>query len=337
MRKKLWIVLCILPIVLNAQQTKFTVKGQLNSLVDNIKVYLGYKIDGVRVVDSAFVIKGKFSFSGNIDRGECLFGSIILDHDHLGIQTISNKRGGMDICKTVLIAGTVNLYGKDSVSSAILQDDLNSNREYKELLNTKDYISFSKKYRNSLLSVEALKLAAGSFPNRATLLPLFNQLAKPVQESKMGKALVTFMDNFTAIVPGVMAPDFTQKDTAGNLIKFSDFRGKYVLLDFWASWCGPCREYNPTLVRLYHQFKEKSFTILGISLDRDKHEWIDAIRKDGLSWTHISDLKHFSNQIALTYGIEAIPQNILIDPSGKIIAKNLQGEKLQAILQQYLQ
>jgi peroxiredoxin len=109
-----------------------------------------------------------------------------------------------------------------------------------------------------------------------------------------------------------------------------------VLIDFWASWCRPCRIENPTVVKAYNQFKSKNFTVLGVSLDRAKDAWVKAIADDNLTWTHVSDLKFWSNEVAQKYKVESIPQNFLVDPNGKIIAKNLRGEELLRTLKQLL-
>ncbi len=120
------------------------------------------------------------------------------------------------------------------------------------------------------------------------------------------------------------------------MISLSSFKGKYVLIDFWASWCGPCRATNPELKKIYSEFKDKNFDILGVSLDFNKDNWIKAINQDGLPWFHVSDLKYWKNTAAVNYGIVSVPQNVLIDPSGKIIDRNLAGEKLRSRLQQLL-
>ena len=132
------------------------------------------------------------------------------------------------------------------------------------------------------------------------------------------------------------APDFTLPDTTGKPVSLSSFKGKYVLVDFWASWCQPCREENPNVVKAYNQFRNKNFTILGVSLDKEKDSWEKAIHDDGLAWNQVSDLKFWSTEPVSLYNVSGIPYNFLVDPNGNIIAENIRGEELFSTLSDVL-
>jgi peroxiredoxin len=147
-----------------------------------------------------------------------------------------------------------------------------------------------------------------------------------------GKYIREQIDNGKVGAVGTEAMDFVQTDTSGIPVSLSSFKGKYVLVDFWASWCKPCRMENPNLVSAYERFKAKNFTVLGVSLDRSRDAWVKAIQDDKLAWSQVSDLKFWNNAVAMQYRIQQIPQNFLIDPNGKIVGKNLRGTDLDSRL-----
>lgn len=138
------------------------------------------------------------------------------------------------------------------------------------------------------------------------------------------------------VAVGMPAPEFTQNDSLGKPVSLSSFRGKFLLIDFWAAWCPPCRAENPNLVNAYQKYKNRGFEVLGVSLDNSRDRWMKAVKDDGLGWTQVSDLKYWSNEVAALYGISSIPSNLLLDPDGVIIKKNLRGEDLHSALEELL-
>ena len=200
--------------------------------------------------------------------------------------------------------------------------------------------SFISKKPNSYISLLALNELANpeSSVEISILVSLYNNLSEEMKKTDLGEYLGNQILKESRTAIGAVAPDFTQNDPNGKPIKLSDFRGKYVLIDFWASWCGPCRQENPNVVKAYNQFKNKNFEILGVSLDNPnaKTAWLNAIENDNLTWPQVSDLQGWQNKAALMYGVQSIPQNFLLDPKGVIIAKNLRGENLISTLSKLL-
>lgn len=212
-------------------------------------------------------------------------------------------------------------------------------------------VNLNKEAMNGILKDVLAKFPQGSAAHQMAFAGILSALMERKHESYPDIAQ-DFIQQFSSTSPeavaniksgleqaqrlmvGSVAPDFSQETPDGKILKLSDLRGKYVLIDFWASWCGPCRRENPNVVRMYEQYKEKGFEILGVSLDQSRERWLDAIAADGLKWPQVSDLKGWANVVAQNYEVSSIPKTILVDPKGVIVAKDLRGQTLENMLSQ---
>jgi peroxiredoxin len=357
-----FLVFCI-----GQKKISFTIQGTAPSF-EGKYLYLHHKWDNKDFSDSVKVKNGKFTYKGTTpepnmywftpERGigypvNCIFfadeGNISAKIKNIDSFPLSEITGGKTQADYRDYLMLVNLFVRKQQNLQQEYTRYVQEGNYKEANETNIKLNnLNGEYLNALKDfVRAHPKSAVSgyliykeFSNPAVPLEIVEEFNSLLDESfkktKYGMLAGERIRIAQGSRIGGMAADFTLSDPNGKQVKLSSFRGKYVLIDFWASWCGPCRMENPYVVDAYHKFKDKNFTILGVSLDNNKDRWLDAIQKDGLTWTHVSDLKGWSSDVARLYGVNAIPQNFLLDPNGVIIAKNLRGHQLAEKLEEVI-
>ncbi len=345
------IMLLLKIIGLGQAQEIVKISGTIKGLPDSTLITIANANQTNQVLDSAYSVKGKFKLSAELEEPMLVQLSIAPDFTvmtFLDKSKITIKGDSKDLTKLIWKGSSAATDFKafktqfDPIFESVVKineqikqqgwnaDIQNSIELYKDTVRV-NIDKFIAKRKSSPVSAFLLAATYQLVNNIVVTNDQYSQLTESATNNMYGKYLREVIDAELATAIGALAKDFSQADTAGVQVSLSSFRGKYVLVDFWASWCMPCRIENPNVVANYEKFKSKNFTVLGVSLDRpgQKDKWLDAIHKDNLTWTHVSDLKFWENEVAQLYKVQSIPQNFLIDPQGKIIAKNLKGPALE--------
>ncbi|QJX47473.1 AhpC/TSA family protein [Hymenobacter taeanensis] len=353
--------------------TPFIIKGKLGTLNAPAKVYL---VRGMAITDSATLKNGAFELKGTTEtpvtadlvfrrkgRLTSMYGQLdrtrvflepgtllVTSPDSLAHATLKGGPATTDYVRLTEsikpIIANIQAFGAEAQKAteqqrqdAAYQEQMRGKFEAFNKQIATSYYTFIKANPNSWASLDALLgLQMLDLPQYNTVGPLYEALSPALKNSPQGREYGELVRGLKAVAIGAQAPDFTQKTPDGKTVSLRDYRGKYVLVDFWASWCGPCRQENPSVAKAYNEYKGRNFEVLGVSLDneKDRAKWVKAIQDDQLPWTQVSDLRGWENEAARMYQVRGIPQNYLIDPTGKIIAANLKGADLRATLAQLI-
>jgi peroxiredoxin len=367
MRPSFSILLALTPLAVTAQvkpaaPATFVVQGSLPSTAAR-KAYLSYTVAKQPVVDSAEVRGGHFQFKGRVPdlpQAQLILpvpGTVLAKSDErlpLYLEKGVIQVAGAGPVPQATIKGTPlndestalaiqmrpvaqQIAALDAAYDALPAAERTAAVEAKHDTQTaalykqqrQAYATYLNTHPTHLYSLYVLESYVGARPAASAYAALFDKLAPDVRASPYGQVMQQHIKQLQRVDVGAVAPDFSQADPSGKPLKLSDLRGQYVLIDFWASWCRPCREENPNLVKLYTTYKAKGFTVLGVSLDKENQRaaWLKAIESDGLTWPQVSSLTR-PNPVAKDYGVNAIPQNFLLDPKGRILAVNVFGKDL---------